>query len=218
MSLAEVVGWLAALAAIVLGIPQVVRLVRTRSTAGLSTVAWQASLAICLGWLVHGFQIGALNMIVPNGFGALPAVAVLLLVLRERRLNPVRLFAPVAVVAAGMITVDLMLGSTWYGLVATGAAVVANAGQGVQLVRAPSIQGVAPGFLLVQLANQVLWLGWGFLVNDSGTQIASISTGVIALFNVVWWLLRSAGLRPLFVRPQVGGLVPDEAAQVSCQT
>ncbi|MCB0913285.1 MAG: hypothetical protein KDB60_16890 [Propionibacteriaceae bacterium] len=42
MSSVEFLGWLAALTASLLGVPQAVRLWRTRVTAGPSLVAWQA--------------------------------------------------------------------------------------------------------------------------------------------------------------------------------
>lgn len=210
-----IVGWLAALTAITLGAPQVVRLIRTRSTAGLSIIAWQASLAISIAWTVHGVLIDALNMIVPNAFAAFPATGVLMLVMRERRLNPIRLFAPSAVIAAAMIATDLVFGSAGFGVVAVVVAATANAGQGLELVRSPSIAGVSPGFLMLQLANQAVWLVWALLVDDPGTLITSICTGLIALFNVVWWALRRSGLRPMFVRSSAAPVSSGEDAQVS---
>ncbi|MEA4945222.1 MAG: PQ-loop domain-containing transporter [Propionicimonas sp.] len=217
MTAADIVGWMAALVAISISIPQIILLVRTRSTAGLSLLAWQAILAITLAWTVHGFLLDALNMIVPNAISVVLAAVVLVLTLRERGLRPVRVFLPGVVTAAVMVGVDLLFGTTGYGLVAMVVAVVANAGQGVDLVRSRSIAGVAPGFLFAQLTNQILWLAWGVLVQDQGTVMASVATGLIALFNAVWWLLRSFGLRPLFVRPEPAGLPGSGTAQVSCE-
>lgn len=218
MTAADLVGWLAALAAIVISIPQIVLLARNRSTAGLSLLAWQAILAITLAWTVHGFLIEALNMIVPNAISVVLAAVVLGLTRRERGLRPVPVFLPGVATALVMVGVDLAFGTSGYGLVAMLVAVVANAGQGVNLVRSCSIAGVAPGFLFAQLLNQLLWLVWATMVQDAGTLMASTSTGLIALFNVVWWLLRTFGLRPLFVRPEPVGLPGTGTAQVSCET
>ena len=49
MSLLVLVGWTATAVGTVLGIPQLVRLARTRNVEGLSLVGWQAILAINLG-------------------------------------------------------------------------------------------------------------------------------------------------------------------------
>jgi hypothetical protein len=76
--------------------------------------------------------------------------------------------------------------------------VLANAGQSIELVRAPRIVGVSPLFLLLAAVNQALWLTWALLVPDVGTAITAAVTGAGAAFNLSWWLARRAGLPPLF--------------------
>jgi len=67
----DVVGWLGALTATILGIPQAIRLLRTSDTRGVSLVAWQAILAINIGWTSHGIVLGQPAMIVPGASIAL---------------------------------------------------------------------------------------------------------------------------------------------------
>lgn len=215
MTPAEIVGWAGALTALSIGIPQAFRLLRTRNTAGLSVVAWQAMLTLNIGWLVHGVLLEAPNMIVPNGVSVLISATVLLLLRQERELNALRLLVPVVLGAGVMIAADLVLGSTGFGVTAILASLMANAGQGISLVREPAITGVAPGFLIIQLVNQVVWVTWGVMVADSGTVISATFTGLVALFNAVWWTLRRFGMRPLFVRPVVVAVETDGAARVS---
>lgn len=217
MTAAEIVGWAGALTAISIGIPQVVRLIRTRSTAGVSLVTWQAVLALNIGWGVHGLLLDALNMVVSNAFSVIASLMVLGLIRRERHRGPLSLLMPSGMIAAVMIAVDLALGSTWFGAVAVVVSLVANAGQGISLVRSVSIAGVAPGFLVAQLLNQLLWLAWALLVADSGTLISSASTGLVASFNLVWWLLRRFGMPAIFVRPATGQVVATEPAGVSSE-
>ncbi|MGB4271197.1 MAG: PQ-loop domain-containing transporter, partial [Propionicimonas sp.] len=61
MSAVELLGWLGALTATLLGLPQAMRLMRTRNTEGLSLMAWQATLVINIGWTAHGIVIGQWN-------------------------------------------------------------------------------------------------------------------------------------------------------------
>ncbi len=190
-------GWAAAFVGTVLGVPQVVRLVRTRSVEGLSLAAWQVILGLNIGWLVHGFLIHQLNMILPNGLGMIVTLTILRLMAREERRPLLRTLLPGVLIGVVMIAVDVVFGSATYGAFAVIPAIFANIGQSIELVRAPRVTGVSPAFLVGAVLNQALWLAWGLLVPDPGTIIAATVTGAITLFNLVWWGLRKAGLRPL---------------------
>ncbi|HRA76177.1 MAG TPA: hypothetical protein PLE12_08075, partial [Propionicimonas sp.] len=174
MTPVDVVGWLGALTATILGIPQAIRLLRTSDTRGVSLVAWQAILAINIGWTSHGIVLGQPAMIVPNALALAATVPVLVVLARSHGLGPLQVFLPGLLGAAAMIGVDLLLGSAGYGLAALVPALIANAGQGIALVRSPVVVGVAPGFLLIQVVNQALWLVWALLVPDRGTQITAV--------------------------------------------
>ena len=56
MTPVELIGWAAAVVGTLLGVPQVYRLARTRTVAGLSMPAWQAILALHIAWIYHGFM------------------------------------------------------------------------------------------------------------------------------------------------------------------
>jgi uncharacterized protein with PQ loop repeat len=199
MSPVELFGWLGTLVGTVLGLPQLFRLARTRSIEGLSLVGWQAMLAVNIGWTVHGISIGQPPQIITSAFSLLATVPILFLMSRElhRRLLPILL--PGLLLAAAMIAIDQVLGSAAYGAVAILPAVLANAGQSLQLVRSPHIKGVSVLFLLLAVVNQVFWLTWAYLVPDAGTIIAATTTGTIAAFNLTWYALRRMGL-PAYVR------------------
>ena len=78
-------------------------------------------------------------------------------------------------------------------------AVVSNAGQSIELVRSPRIVGVSVLFLFLAVVNQGLWLSWAILVPDIGTVIVATATGIITVFNLIWWSLRTLGLRPFLL-------------------
>jgi hypothetical protein len=75
--------------------------------------------------------------------------------------------------------------------------VVANAGQSIELVRSERIVGVSVLFLILAVVNQGFWLCWAILVPDAGTMIFATVTGIITVFNLIWWSLGILGLRPL---------------------
>lgn len=191
----EIVGWAAAFVGTVLGLPQVVRLARTRNVEGLSLPFWQLILALNIAWTSHGIILVKANLIVPNVLGLASTLAILIMMARELGRPLGRVFLPGVLIAAAMIAVDLVLGTAAYGMVAMWPALIANAGQTLELVRSPRVTGVSPVFLIGGVLNQALWLGWGLLVPDVGTQIAATSTLAITGINLLWWALRKLGLR-----------------------
>jgi uncharacterized protein with PQ loop repeat len=193
----ELTGWLATLVGITLGLPQVLRLVRTRRVEGLSLTAWQAWMVVNLSWTAHGISIGQPPQILTSALSLCSTVPILYLMARElrRRLLPVLL--PGLLGAAALISVDQIFGSAVFGTLAIIPAVIANAGQSLELVRSKRIVGVSVLFLILAVVNQGLWLSWAILVPDIGTTIVAAVTGTITAFNLIWWSLRILGLRPL---------------------
>lgn len=197
MSAADLVGWCGSLTGIALGLPQLVHLARTRDVGGLSLRAWQAFLAVNLGWTAHGIAIGQPPQVVTSALSLVATVPILVLLARELRRNTALTLLPGVLLAAVMIVIDQTFGSAAYGAVAIVPAVVANAGQSVALVRSLHVSGVSPLFLVLAVVNQVLWFTWANLVMDAATMIAASTTGVIAVLNLCWYVARRLGLSPL---------------------
>jgi uncharacterized protein with PQ loop repeat len=101
---------------------------------------------------------------------------------------------------APVIAIDGFLGSAAYGIAAIFPGIAITAAQSVELVRAEHVRGVSPASMALGFINLTLWAVWAALVNDSGTMIAVSTTWLLALFNVVWYVLRRLGLRPFFSR------------------
>jgi len=199
VSLVILVGWAAALVGTVLGLPQMIRLARTRNVEGLSLPAWQIILGLNIGWTSHGIILGQLNLILPNIFGLVSTLPILFLMSRELGRPLPKVMLPGIVLGIGMIATDLLFGTAVYGLVALWPALFANIGQALELVRSPRVVGVSPFFLIAGVLNQALWLWWGTLVADAGTMITATTTLGITSVNLVWWLMRQAGLRSFLV-------------------
>lgn len=215
MTPVEIVGWAAAFVGTVLGLPQVFRLVRTRNVEGLSLPFWQVNMGLNLAWTSHGIILAKANLIVPNVLGLAAALAILVLMSRELGRPLGRVFLPGLLIAAAMIAVDVTLGTAAYGMVAMWPALFANVGQTLELIRSPRVTGVSPIFLAGNVLNQALWLAWGFLVPDTGTQIAATSALTIVGINLVWWILRTLGLRSFGVptRDEVRALLRARRAE-----
>ncbi|MFF2487263.1 SemiSWEET family sugar transporter [Microbacterium sp. NPDC058062] len=197
MTETEILGWAGTVTAVVLGLPQLVRLARTRNVEGLSLPAWQAFLAVNLGWTAHGIAIGQAPQVVASALSLLSTVPILYLMSRQLKRSFLLTLAPGLGLAALTVLIDQLFGSGAYGAVAIIPAVLANAGQSVALVRARHVDGVSVLFLILAVVNQMIWLAWALLVPDTGTIIAATTTGIIALFNLAWYPARVLGLPPM---------------------
>lgn len=194
-------GWLGALLASILALPQAVRLVRSRDTAGVPVLTWQVMLVINLSWAAHGILIGQASQIMSNLIGASASVVVLAVLNSRLPLGWLRILTPVVLGAAALIALDVVFGSTVFGVVVLAPAILLNGAQTLSLIRDPSVSGVSPVFLVLQTANQLVWAIWAAMLPDSGTLISAVTSGLIALVNLIWWLARRAGLGPLAARP-----------------
>ena len=193
------VGWAAALVGTILGLPQMIRLARTRNVEGLSLPAWQLILGLNIGWTSHGIILGQLNLVLPNVLGLASTLPILFVMSRELGRPLPKVLLPGIGVGIGMIATDGIFGTAVFGMVALWPALFANVGQTLELIRSPRVAGVSPFFLIVGVLNQALWLWWGLLISDAGTVITATTTLGITSVNLVWWLLRQLGLRSFLV-------------------
>lgn len=197
MTAVDVIGWSGSVTGIVLGLPQLVHLVRTRDVEGLSLRTWQAFLAVNLGWTAHGITIGQPPQFVTSALSLCATVPILVLLARQAQRSLLLTLMPGVVLAAVMILIDQLFGSAAYGAVAIVPAVIANASQSVALVRAAHVSGVSPTFLVLAVVNQVIWFTWAVRIDDHATIIAASTTGAIATFNLGWYTARRLGVGPL---------------------
>lgn len=202
MTPVAIVGWTAAAAGILLGLPQLIRLLRTRCTAGLSLIGWQSILVLNIIWAAHGMRIAEANMTVVNLLGLGSTGAVLFLLTRDRGLPLFPVVWPPLAVSVVFVGVDLLWGSTAFGLASLLPAILANVGQIAEVVRSAEVTGVSTVFLALGLVNQLLWLTWAVLLQERSSLISSFMLVVLISFNLVWYVLRRRGLRALFVKAQ----------------
>ena len=201
MTTTDILGWLAVVMSATMGLPQLVRLARTRNVEGLSLTSWRLMLTMNLVWTVHGVVLHQLPMILTNFFVLFTTVPILVLLAREHGRRVVTTMAPSLALAAAMVAIDLTLGSAAFGVVTTALAVSTAAGQSVALVRSPHVLGVSALFTVLAVVYQSLWVAWGLLVHDAGTIMAASAALAMVTFNLLWYVLRRLGLRAFFKLP-----------------
>jgi uncharacterized protein with PQ loop repeat len=201
MTTTDILGWLAVVLSATMGLPQLVRLVRTRSVEGLSLTSWRLMLTMNTVWTVHGVVLHQLPMILTNFLVLFTTLPILVLLAREHGRGAVTTMAPSLALAAAMVAIDLTLGSAAFGVVTTALAVSTAAGQSIALVRSPHVLGVSALFTVLAVVYQSLWVAWGLLVHDAGTIMAASAACVMVTFNVLWYVLRRCGLRAFFSLP-----------------
>lgn len=190
----DIWGWVCAVVGSVIAIPQVVQLLRTRSSAGLSLLMWQLSAAASVGWVFHGIRANSLIIAVPNVLIALTGVLVVRMVLADRNLPRASAWGVFALATAAVVAMEYLTTPVLFGLAVLIPLAVGFIGQSVDIVRSSSLSGVSEVYVGMTFAIQVMWWVWGFAVGDVSILICSTVLGVIAGFNLVWLTLRTRGL------------------------
>ena len=193
MTLLELWGWACAAAGSMLAVPQFVRVLRAGTTAGLSLVLWQFSVAASIGWTVHGWRGGWWNMVAPNLISGILALLVLRLIRENRRLPLLRTYALGLTVGAVCVAFDVLLGPAAFGLAVLVPLLIGQLDQLRALLFDPDVTGVSFAFLVITLVLQGMWGSWAVWAGDTSAMITASAMSVGAVLNVVWFLLRRSG-------------------------
>lgn len=183
-------GWACAVLGTLAAIPQLVRLSRVGSSAGLALPLWQLNFGAGIGWTVHGITTGHMNVILPNFLITLTNIAVLVLVQRDRGLQARAVWPLGLMVAALGVAVELGLPNGWFGALVLIPHSIGALAQTRDLVREPDLSGVSAQFLVNAAGVQAIWLVWAVLTPDWSVIWASGVLIVITTANVVIYFTR----------------------------
>ena len=148
----QVIGWLATLLTLASGLPQVIKLVRTRDAQGVSSwtyVIWASTALFWAGW---GFHIDALPVIAVNLI-LLPILLTLVIILGPDRRQSLVLFASPPVLILALLTyapATAMIGTVLACLLAVPSV--------VEAFRTEDPSGVAIGTWVLLAASGALWV------------------------------------------------------------
>lgn len=190
----EILGWTAAVFLAAVALPQVIKLLRTRTVAGISPTAWQIVLGANIAWTAHGLFSDHPNIWVPNLIFLVCSATILTQLARHLRRSVPRLFLPGVTLGSVAFTLDVTAGPVVFAVAAVLPSATAQLAQLRELILAPSIQGVSMPFLLMNVANQSLWVSWALLTHEKSVTIASLCIGSVMTANLAWAALRRLGV------------------------
>ena len=183
-------GWACAVVGTAGALPQIIRLLRSGTSAGVSLFMWQLNVGVGIGWTAHGLATGHLNVTVPNALVTSLAAATLVLIQRDRGLGFAQVWGLGLGVGALAIGLELLAPPELFGAMITIPLLSGLIGQARDLVRAPDLAGVSPGFLWLFFVIQAMWGVWGQAAGDISIIITSHAAAVLALVNIGLYLVR----------------------------
>lgn len=192
---AEWFGYAGALLMTSMSLPQIARIMRDHSAAGVSLLTWCIFGLSGVAWLAYGLILQAPAIIVGNvTFVATTQPVIMLLLRRQRRWG---LFPAVATpLAAAAIGVALMASApavvpSSLGVLCGILTTVPQLLESVQRRRAGLVSEVSMGTLGLLLAGQSLWLSYGLARPD----LPMIITNVVAVTVTVSLIVVESGAR-----------------------
>lgn len=178
---AEWLGYAGAVLMTSMSLPQIARIVRDRSAAGVSLLTWLVFCVSGTGWLAYGLILRAPAIIAGNvPFVSGSVCVVVLLLIRQRRWGLVpAVGTPVAtvLVAVALLTHLPPMVSSGLGVLGGILTMLPQLLESVQRRRAGLVSEVSLATLGLLLAGQSLWLAYGLARPD----VPIIFTNVIAV-------------------------------------
>jgi uncharacterized protein with PQ loop repeat len=190
----EILGWAAAVTLAAVALPQVIKLLRTKTIAGISPAAWQIVLGVNLAWTAHGLFTNHPNIWVPNLIFLVCSTTILTQLARHSERSVPRLFLPGLTLGSVTFALDVAAGPVVFGIAAVIPSATAQLAQLRELIIAPSIHGVSMPFLMMNVANQCLWVSWALLAHEKSVIIASLCIGSLMTANLAWATVRRLGV------------------------
>lgn len=188
-----VVGWVAAALSCFISAPQLVRILRARTTSGVSVLSWQLALGGNLTWGMYGLTHGNLNQWLPNV--ALVTVTLVILSLFHRHVGTpwLVLLTPGLVIGATTTTLDHTVGTLAYSIAAFLPAATSLVSQLKVTLTSVDVRGLSVGNQWIGLANQSTWLVWALLIRERSVLMVGSASLVLILANLSMALLRTSG-------------------------
>lgn len=194
----DIVGIVAICFSLITSIPQIVRILVSKSTAGVSLVLWQLMLGNFIGWTFHGLQVRSLTLWGSNGALAVLAFIVFAMVVVQRKTPLWKAALLPVLVVLSLVGAELCFGSGGFATLVIFPQGVGMAAQIVTLARDEDISGISKGYLLISFLAQICWLSWAWIVDELAVKVSSTSQGTICLLCLLSYYLRIWGvLKPI---------------------
>jgi uncharacterized protein with PQ loop repeat len=184
VSVTDAIGWIAALSSACVALPQGLRILATRSVAGISRLIWQMTLAGGIAWFVHGMVAGRAQIIWPNAVLSLTSAWVVIMVCRATGGSRGGAFALPALGALLAVGIEAALGPVAFGVAMFVPSAIGQISQLIAIRKAADTTGVSLSGLLVALACQILWLCYAFPAGESAIAVTATPTAALMVITI----------------------------------
>lgn len=201
--LEQVVTALAVVLALTQPVPQVVRMLRTRSVAGVSGPTTWIGLAVNVAWMAYGVARGLVPVAVLSGAYVTGYVVVGTLLARGGNRRGI---AWAVVAGAAMASLTLVGGWAQLGTVLALAVVPQHLPQVVEAWTSRDLTGLSRGSYVVGGLDGLVWGGFGVLVADGPLMLygAAMCTVAVAVLTGRARWAASQVLTPVELEPAAG--------------
>lgn len=190
-TLALIVGWLAAGLSCFISAPQLVRILRAGTTAGVSVLSWQLVLGGNLTWGVYGLMHGNVNQWLPNVALVTITVVILSRFHREVGTSWLVLLAPGILIALTSTVLEVTAGTVAFSIAAFIPAAVSLVSQLKVTATSEDVRGLSVANQWISLVNQSAWLLWAALIAERSVLLVGSASLVLIVANLSMALLRT---------------------------
>lgn len=191
--LISVLGWIAATVSCFLSTPQLARIVRAHSVAGVSRLSWQLALGGNLTWFSYGVLHGNPNQWLPNVLLVCCTLTILTLFRRYRGTSWAVLLAPGLAVAVTSVTLQVTFGAVAFSVAAFVPAAISLLSQLRATAMSHDVTGISLTNQWLGLFNQSIWLAWALLAHEPSVIMVGSAAILLLVANVTMATLRKSG-------------------------
>ncbi len=193
VALTLALGWLAAVLSCFISTPQLVRMMRSGSVAGVSRLSWQLTLGGNLTWGLYGLRHGNPNQWLPNVLLIGCTLVILSLFHKHVGTSWLVLVAPGLVIGLTTVGLDASFGAVAFSVAAFLPSAVSQASQAWSTATSDDVTGISMTNQVLGLVNQSLWLVWALLIGESSVLMVGSAALALLLMNFALTSLRKSG-------------------------
>lgn len=172
--------------------PQLLRLLSRRDTAGVSVPTWWLTVVAGLTWVGHNVRHDEVVAAITNGWSAAVAAAILYRCYRDSTQPQPRNALAIPLATAALCAAIFLVAPDYLGWVAAGIGVVQFLPQAWTVLTADRLSGVSLPTWCLAVVAAALWITYGVLHSDPAIVVSPTVTGTLSVLIVARLLTRRA--------------------------
>lgn len=203
-----ILGWVCAVLGAVLALPQLIKLFKTRDTAGVSLLNWQLVVGSGLAWTWHGIDVGQAPVWVPNLLMGLSGLAIVWMICTHRKISlPKTLLLPAGVMVVSLLidnfnrflgaapdSAQATLAHSVFGFVVNIPQMIGVLAQMRSIIREPDLKGFSIAYMGMLCSVQYLWLIWSLFSGESAIRVGAGAMAALTTVAIIVYVLRQIGV------------------------